>query len=54
VPVEFLADAEAASYGRYNEPPRAELERAFSSTMPTRPWSAVVEESTTGSALPCS
>jgi len=30
VPVEFLTDAEAASYGRYNgPPPRAELERAF-------------------------
>ena len=30
MPVEFLTDAEAASYGRYNgPPPRAELERAF-------------------------
>jgi hypothetical protein len=30
VPVEFLTDQEAASYGRYNgPPPRAELERAF-------------------------
>ena len=30
MPVEFLTDDEAASYGRYNgPPPRAELERAF-------------------------
>jgi hypothetical protein len=30
VPVEFLTDEEAASYGRYNgPPPRAEMERAF-------------------------
>jgi hypothetical protein len=30
VPVEFLTDEEAASYGRYNgSPSRAELERAF-------------------------
>ncbi len=30
MPVEFLTDAEAASYGRYNgPPPRAELDRAF-------------------------
>ncbi|MBJ7611392.1 MAG: DUF4158 domain-containing protein [Candidatus Dormibacteraeota bacterium] len=30
MPVEFLTDAEAASYDRYNgPPPRAELERAF-------------------------
>ena len=30
MPVEFLTDEEAASCGRYNEPPpRAELERAF-------------------------
>ncbi len=30
MPVEFLTDAEAASYGRFNgPPPRAELERAF-------------------------
>lgn len=30
MPVDFQTDAEAASYGRYNEPPpRTELERAF-------------------------
>lgn len=30
VPLEFLTDEEAASYGRYNgPPPQAELERAF-------------------------
>ena len=30
MPVEFLTDGEAASYGRYNgPPPRVELERAF-------------------------
>jgi hypothetical protein len=30
VPVEFLTDEEAASYGRFNGPPsRAELERTF-------------------------